>query len=509
MTEKQNGLRFDIYERVHLADEAADIRDLEDVELVPRIQVITQQEQALLKGSLLLNGSYLDDEETKRTLEHYIPVEITLPLNRVQRIEDILVEIETFDVDVLSARSINVTGVLSLHGVETALGGGVWAQEEEVLFVHETADRADEEPVQQIIHTQYTGDSQPFRQQQQFQSGAAYQEQQRQQDTGNRQQEQSRNPSESAAYSDGPAGDSYLSTYGNNPYASLEADNPWLREARSERQEPRAEPTDFNPWEVQEPNRHTSADERVSSSFSDSDSRFGELTLSQVASDQKPGIQESAGPDLSEEDGGERIPESSPVADTESSAESKIHGQPELKPAGEFLQQDVQKNETQGAEEKRENDLAFEEQLYTEVEQAEASAEPAAEEEPKELKVAFGSRRPGDDASGHQSGIHSLYSGSAASDRTDRKEREAEIPVTEEFKADALEWKKLFINGEQEVQKFRKVTMCIVQKEETIETIARKYEVNARELQLYNRLEEQDVNAGQILYIPRSKTSGE
>nr|WP_235918196.1 LysM peptidoglycan-binding domain-containing protein [Paenibacillus lutrae] len=492
-----------------MADEAADIRDLEDVELVPRIEVITQQEQALLKGNLQLNGSYLDDQETKRTLEHYIPVEITLPLNRVQRIEDILVEIETFDVDVLSARSINVTGVLSLHGVETALDGGVWAEEEEVLFVHEPAARADEEPVQQIIQTQYTGDSQPFRQQQQFQSGAACQEQQHRQDAGNRQQDQLRNPSENAAYSDGPAGASHLSTYGNSLYAASEADNPWLRETRSERQEPRAEPTAFNPWEVQEKGRQTSADEPVSSSFSDSDSRFGELTLSQVASDQKPGLQESAGPHISEEEDGKRIRESSPAYDTESAAEPKIDVQPELKPAREPLQQDVQKNETQGTEEKLENDLAFEAQLYTEVEQAEASAEPAAEEEPKELKVAFGSRRPEDDASSHQNGIQSLYSGSAVSERTDRKERETEIPVAEDSKADALEWKKLFINGEQEVQKFRKVTMCIVQKEETIETIARKYEVNARELQLYNRLEEQDVNAGQILYIPRSKTSGE
>lgn len=47
-------------------------------------------------------------------------MEITIPLSRVNRLEDIAVEIENFDVDLLSARSLNITGVLSLQGIETS-----------------------------------------------------------------------------------------------------------------------------------------------------------------------------------------------------------------------------------------------------------------------------------------------------------------------------------------------------------------------------------------------------
>ena len=107
MSEQQPGLRFDIYERVHLQENLAAIQELNEVELLPHIQVITLDDQAILKGNLLLTGNYFSEEGgSPRTLEHLIPVEITLPLNRIHRVEDIQVEIENFDIDLLSARSL-------------------------------------------------------------------------------------------------------------------------------------------------------------------------------------------------------------------------------------------------------------------------------------------------------------------------------------------------------------------------------------------------------------------
>ncbi|EXX91388.1 peptidoglycan-binding protein, partial [Paenibacillus darwinianus] len=120
MFQPSDGLRFDVYERVHLPQDVADIHELEEIELTPYIQVVRQDEQVLLKGHLLLSGVYSSqgDAVEARTLEHWIPVEITLPVNRVNRPEDITVDIENFDVDLLSARTLNITGVLSLKGIE-------------------------------------------------------------------------------------------------------------------------------------------------------------------------------------------------------------------------------------------------------------------------------------------------------------------------------------------------------------------------------------------------------
>lgn len=119
LADQSYGLRFDIYERVHLSEEVIGIEELEEIELYPKIQVMPGEEYAALRGHLLLTGSYLGEGE-KRELEHYIPVEITIPLSRVNRLEDITVEIENFDVDLLSSRSLNITGVLSLQGIETS-----------------------------------------------------------------------------------------------------------------------------------------------------------------------------------------------------------------------------------------------------------------------------------------------------------------------------------------------------------------------------------------------------
>lgn len=120
MVDQSYGLRFDIYERIHLGDDVIGIDELEEIELFPKVQVIPGEEYASLRGHLLLTGVYRGGDESQQ-LEHYIPVEITIPLSRVNALEDIAVEIENFDVDVLNSRSLNVTGVLLLQGIETSV----------------------------------------------------------------------------------------------------------------------------------------------------------------------------------------------------------------------------------------------------------------------------------------------------------------------------------------------------------------------------------------------------
>jgi stage VI sporulation protein D len=319
VAEQQPGLRFDIYERVHVQEGNSAINELNEVELTPHIQVLTQDEQAILKGNLLLTGSYVDDSgKGIRSLEHFIPVEITLPLNRIGRVEDIVVEIENFDIDLLSPRSLNVTGVLSLQGVEMLSSAqDIWREEEEVVFVHEP-------------------------------------------------------------------------------------DQPQL--------------------------------ETVSS---------GSIGRT--------------------EDLGETI-----IVSTEP----------------EFLME--------------------EEKLEVSLNESFEQLDSHGSDDKKDVKLAFGKKA--DEAIEVKSyGIKSLLSKASSIFHSDkRKEEDAALAAeAEAAKGEPVEWKKLFLQSEGETQDFRKVRMCIVQKEETLEGIAKRYQVSPRELQLFNRLGDQDISAGQIIYLPK------
>jgi stage VI sporulation protein D len=352
VAEQQPGLRFDIYERVHLQEGLAGIKELNDVELLPHIQVITLDDQAILKGNLLLTGNYFSDVgEEPRSLEHLIPVEITLPLNRIHRVEDILVEIENFDIDLLSARSLNVTGVLSLQGVEMVsapLEG--WREEEEIAFVHE-ADFPQVEPLSP----------------------------------------------------DAPVTEEPVFT----PY-----------------QVPIPEPTSF------------SAPERIAES------------VNTASITQEP-----------------EFPYHEPHA-------------------------------------------VLDEQVVAELEQTELAATPRPEgtvvtEDKKELKVAFG-KKANEAVDINPYGIKSLLSKAGSYLQDKRKEdADAQAALAEETRIDAVEWKRLFLQSGSNSQEFRKLRMCIVQREETLESIAKRYQLNPRELQLLNRLGDQEVTLGQVIYLPK------
>ncbi|MEC0225560.1 LysM peptidoglycan-binding domain-containing protein [Paenibacillus alba] len=352
MSEQQPGLRFDIYERVHLQEDLAGIQELNDVELLPHIQVLTLDDQAILKGNLLLTGNYASEEGgTPRSLEHLIPVEITLPLNRIHRVEDIQVEIENFDIDLLSARSLNVTGVLSLQGVEiVSVPLESWRDEEEVTFTHEVGIPRNEPPV-------------PV-------------------------------PAPAEVYEE----------------TAEPAPMQWYEEPPAVQPVPESE--DLGPI---------------------------------AAVPTMPAIQEEE-----QQDDGETV---------------------------------------------------------IQIEQTELKVTPHPEstvvtEEKKDLKVAFG-KKANEATDLNPYGIKSLLS-KAGSYLTDKRkaEEEAQAALAEEARIDAVEWRRLFLQSHTSSQEFRKLKMCIVQREDTLESIAKRYQLNPRELQLLNRLNDQDISVGQVIYLP-------
>ncbi|SEM01383.1 LysM peptidoglycan-binding domain-containing protein [Paenibacillus sp. OK003] len=491
MLNQPYGLRFDIYERVHLSEGVPAIEELEEIELYPRIQVIGQDDHATLRGHLLLTGAYRGENEISEELKHFIPVEITVPLNRVRSLEDISIEIENFDVDLLSDRSLNITGVLSLRGIE-----GFPVEEPQVWSADEFT----------VVHS-------PDPQQ------------------GNRSAE----------------------TEQTGSYPNVFAQEYLLQRSEEELQQEhlfQASPEPFQSWQQGDGNAEQnkiSSENEESSSLRDKEEEAQANVLSDTPSPVSSFLAETADRLASYPESEPLLPlaeESSvwsePSVETlhtnsrnSEQADSKLDPQPSDEPAAP----DVWHFESARSEPKQEEQAvtdvptgsqsenwqdvfaASEPEIPVEntppleavetnepAEKESFIPEPVAETEDKpELKVAFGSKRESAPKQEAGVGISSLLSSGRVT-REAEAEREQEalagVQQQEAYPPDDVEWKNLFLGTIVDQTPFRKVKLCIVQREETLDTIADRYQLSTRELQLYNRLSEQVVEEGQILYIP-------
>lgn len=528
MLNQPYGLRFDIYERVHLSEGVPAIEELEEIELYPRIQVIGQDDHATLRGHLLLTGAYRGENEASEELKHFIPVEITVPLNRVRSIEDISIEIENFDVDLLSNRSLNITGVLSLRGIEgfPVEEPQVWSADE-FTVVHspdaQQSNRSDEA-------AQTGSDPNTFAQEYLLQRS---------------EEERLANAAELA--------------YGAPEFADLSTREETLRNSEEWQQEyadsSSAEPiqSEEQSAEYANENRQPDANEDPASLTENGDelasheqfsepspiSSFMAETADRLASypESEPLLpleDESSG---WSEPSVDALPANSRSADqavTEPTAQSSnelaapdVPDAPEVwhfESARSVPQQENQAVADVPSESQAENwqgvfasseppgnaeedRPSFEATGVDEFVQNEAFVpEPVAETEDKpELKVAFGSKKESAPRQEEGVGISSLLSSGRAA-RDAEVERIDEVPAgvvqEETYPADDVEWKNLFLGTIVDQTPFRKVKLCIVQREDTLDAIADRYQLSTRELQLYNRLSEQVVEEGQILYIP-------
>ncbi|MDF2723979.1 MAG: stage sporulation protein [Paenibacillus sp.] len=395
VSEQQPGLRFDIYERIYLPEGTSAIDELDEVELSPQIRVDIVEDQAMVRGSLLLAGTYTGqgEGETRQTksLEHTIPVEITLPLNRVRNVNDISVEIDNFDIDLLSPRSLNVTGVLTLSGIEMLSNqADRWQPGEELLFVHEPP-KAQPAPIEIAVPTM---------------SAPSF------------------------------------------PSAPSVPQNGF----------PRSE-------QVSQP-----------------------ITPVRTSS---PPIPTSVS-----------APAAPTTASTSSAANDKIRDQLPDNTYDDYDaldQYDETDNAAQDAAANPQNELPVETEAAAVAEEADKG----------EMKIAFGSKKPDPsqpfDIKSYLSKEDQHRSGAAAqaasSSSTREKASRSEPPPEKINESDTLEWKNLFLSADEE-QQFRKVRLCIVHKDDTLESIAKKYDRKPQEIRLYNSLTDQELSQGQVIYIP-------
>lgn len=485
MFDQSHGLRFDIYERIHLPAELPGIAELEEVELIPDIQVIQREDRAELYGQLLLTGLYRGEDDRTQRLEHAIPVEITVPLTRVSSLEDIGVEIENFDIDLLTMRTVNITGVLSLRGVGGAEAQPAWQQEEyTVAYSPDRGEQAVDSPAE-------------LREQD---HDALY---------------------ENSLWTYGE-GTSAVSADENEPAQAADYFvNPQLTEnslfsqpaalASTERKDNEAKvrthslgaETDYaldksNPWQTGDAvdreslAGHFLTGKEQSGSASYASGLETEIQLNEADSSQMKEQVNVSGL------ASETVVDSLPGAETARvhEASAGIHSAYQEEPAT-YVEPAIN---TAPLSQENSQQESFPAELTESLISEDA---PQVQEEKHDLKIALGSKKEESIQEKQPLTFSSLLSSSRA-----RKEQE-DLAAEETLAIAAApeagndnEWKSRFIGGLNGAELFRKVRLCIVQREETIDTIAEKYQLSTRELVLYNRLSEQNVEEGQVLYIP-------
>ncbi|WP_435164646.1 LysM peptidoglycan-binding domain-containing protein [Paenibacillus glycanilyticus] len=469
MTDQSKGLRFDLYERIHLPDEVAAIDELEEIELTPRIQVIEQGDHAVLKGQLLLNGVYRgqSDGGSLQTLEHWIPVEITLPLNRVSRLDDISVEIDNFDVDLLSARTLNVTGVLSLRGILV-----------EPLPDAEEAWR--EEPITVVHEREASNEESDFEAEAQLDIEAQPQE-------------------------------TWQSVTQQPYFTGYAGQLPGTQRAQEEEFEEEEEEESFEAFEEEEQeegiDEAEEADATVTISASPRDSGWSAsqwFQSSQPAN--QPGTQpeaQSYQPPNQQNAASFYQPTVPPQAPPPSQRENTY----------EFEQESEEEwQEESFAEQADEpNEEAFASFGGDSAGEAEWQAQPEAprmpDNEKQEIRIGVGSKQPENNPEQAPNvGLMTLLQTSKREQAARQAAEEVAAKQAEQAKTrssgDDIEWKTLFLGKQSEENEFRKIRVCIVQRDETLESIAVRYSLNPREILLYNGLNESSVAEGQLLYIP-------
>ncbi|WP_141395183.1 MULTISPECIES: stage VI sporulation protein D [Bacillus] len=137
-SEQQSCLRFSVEESVWF-QKGQEVSELMSISLDPDIQIFDQDQYVSIRGALYLTGEYQVEQQEDPTYEpvnlarlvenveeredgcfelnHRFPVDITIPKNRIQNLEDIFVSIESFDYHLPMRGCLQLDAELSISGI--------------------------------------------------------------------------------------------------------------------------------------------------------------------------------------------------------------------------------------------------------------------------------------------------------------------------------------------------------------------------------------------------------
>ena len=489
MTEALDKLRFEIYERVQLPEEISSLQELEELELIPHMQTLPGEDHVQIRGHLLLTGVYRGEsaESPLRQLEHWIPMEISLPMYRVGRLEELTVDVEQFDVDLVSGRTLNVTGTLTLRGVQ---GGPAPEREwdgDGLRVVHRAPPPeiwpglSGEVPVQASVYRLQGDDGADVVGLES--TSETYAPPPAAGETG------------AARYAESESDAALPAAGGSGAMGSAGGED----EPASGSRQPQA---------ADEPAGETPGEEVAS---------IREIPVPEPSGTrEEPAAADGAGdaPYAAETSSGE---EAFAAREAESSVQAEAaYGEADAAMASESGR-NAPASDVSAPDERPSVKVTL--SGKREPSAAGPSAEPVGWHSLIGLRA---EREPSADSAdeGFQSGAAGdvrAGGGEARNDRRAAAESEADNaamptlggeaePAAERAEAapgDELDWARLFRVRGGEVSPFTRVRLYIVQEDESLESVAERYQVHARLLQRFNNLTESYVTKGQVLYIPR------
>lgn len=189
-SEQQSCLRFSVEESVWF-QKGQEVAELISIALDPDIQIHEQDQYVSIRGALLLSGEYHafmneEEEEDYRpftqarvvqeveeqedgvcALKHRFPVDITIPKNRIQSLDEIYVSIESFDYSVPARGCLQLDAELSISGIyghqqSAPVVEEFEQEEEEEQNVFEAEEQPELEPINRSARSEFDAENEDF-----------------------------------------------------------------------------------------------------------------------------------------------------------------------------------------------------------------------------------------------------------------------------------------------------------------------------------------------------------
>ncbi|WP_413379350.1 stage VI sporulation protein D [Alkalihalobacillus sp. 1P02AB] len=157
--EHPSKLSFSIEESVWL-NKGQEVKEVLSMSLEPEITIEEHNQHVYIKGGLRLVGEYvavsradseldpeqpLEEQISYRSVEefqlteegqgeikHFFPIDVTIPISRIQNLDDVFVEVESFDYDLPEKSCIQLTADVGISGMATHQEEEVREEDEEL-----------------------------------------------------------------------------------------------------------------------------------------------------------------------------------------------------------------------------------------------------------------------------------------------------------------------------------------------------------------------------------------